>query len=80
MDEKPIKKAVYTLHQMSEDEKIREIARVREKALHDEATLLATARREGISAVARNALSMGFETDEIVKLTGLSRGEIEALR
>jgi predicted transposase/invertase (TIGR01784 family) len=96
----PIKKAVYTLYQMSEDERIRELARVREKALHDEATLLATARREGLergiaegmekgiaegrteslTEVARNALKMGFKTDEIVRLTGLTREELERLK
>ncbi len=32
---KPIQKAVMIIHKMSADEKIREIARIREKALHD---------------------------------------------
>ena len=32
---------------MSEDEKIQELARLREKALHDEASALGHARREG---------------------------------
>jgi predicted transposase/invertase (TIGR01784 family) len=76
----PIKKAVYTLHQMSEDEKIRELARVREKALHDEASMMAGAERRGKTEVARNALGMGFKTDEIVKLTGLTHDEIERLK
>ena len=35
------------IHQMSEDEKIQELARLREKALHDEASALGHARREG---------------------------------
>ena len=35
------------IHQMSDDEKIQELARLREKALHDEASALSTARREG---------------------------------
>lgn len=33
-----IQKAVMVIHQMSEDEKIQELARLREKALHDEAS------------------------------------------
>ncbi|MGN0609523.1 MAG: hypothetical protein ACI4J6_09975 [Oscillospiraceae bacterium] len=42
-----ISKAVMIIHEMSEDEKVQEIARIREKALHDEATALGHARREG---------------------------------
>jgi len=42
----PIQKAVYVIHQMSEDEKIQEMARMREKALLDEATAMSGARRE----------------------------------
>ena len=44
-----ISKAVMIIHEMSEDEKVQEIARIREKALHDEATALGHARREGIA-------------------------------
>ncbi|MCL2079081.1 MAG: Rpn family recombination-promoting nuclease/putative transposase [Oscillospiraceae bacterium] len=44
----PIQKAVYILHKMSEDEKIQEVARLREKALHDEVSALGNAKREGI--------------------------------
>ncbi len=42
-----IQKAVMVIHKMSADEKIQEIARVREKALHDEASALKGAREEG---------------------------------
>ncbi|MGN0614247.1 MAG: Rpn family recombination-promoting nuclease/putative transposase [Porcipelethomonas sp.] len=42
-----IQKAVMIIHKMSDDEKIQEAARLREKALHDEATALGHARREG---------------------------------
>lgn len=42
-----IQKAVMVIHQMSADEKMREIARMREKALHDEASALKGARDEG---------------------------------
>ena len=35
------------IYEMSEDTKIREIARLREKALHDEASALKNAKEEG---------------------------------
>lgn len=44
-----MKKAVRVILDMSEDTKIREIARMREKALHDEASYLKDAREEGIA-------------------------------
>ena len=43
-----MKKAVNVIYDMSEDTKIREIARLREKALHDEASALKNAKAEGV--------------------------------
>ena len=42
-----IQKAVLIIKEMSEDEKIQEIARIREKQMHDEATAIGHAKREG---------------------------------
>ena len=42
-----MQKAVRVIYDMSEDTRVREIARMREKALHDEATYLKEAREEG---------------------------------
>lgn len=42
-----MQKAVRVIYDMSEDAKIREIARLREKALHDEASALKNAKAEG---------------------------------
>ncbi|MDD7278019.1 MAG: Rpn family recombination-promoting nuclease/putative transposase, partial [Oscillospiraceae bacterium] len=42
-----IQKAIKTTYDMSEDTKIREYARMREKALHDEASALKNAKAEG---------------------------------
>ena len=42
-----INKAVYVLREMSADERMREIARQREKRLHDEASYMETARLQG---------------------------------
>jgi hypothetical protein len=38
------------------------------------------ARRGGHEDVARNGISMGMDTDTIVKLTGLTFEEVEGLR
>ncbi len=40
-------KAVKVIYDLSEDTRIRELARIREKALHDEASALANAKDEG---------------------------------
>lgn len=42
-----MQKAVRVIYDMSEDSKLREIARLREKALHDEASALKNAKEEG---------------------------------
>lgn len=41
-------KAVNVIYDLSEDTRIREMARIREKALHDEASALANAENKGI--------------------------------
>ena len=43
-----MKRAVNVTYDTSEETKIKEIARLREKAMHDEASALGNARREGI--------------------------------
>jgi hypothetical protein len=45
---------------MSDNEKIQELARLREKALHDEASALSTARREGYT----EGLAVGCDEHE----------------
>ena len=80
----PIQKAVYVLHKMSEDEKVQEMARIREKALHDEVSAMSGARREGraegYAEVARRLLKRNRPIDEIMEDTGLSRDEIRRLQ
>ncbi len=44
-----IQKAVRVIYDMSEDTRIREIARLREKALHDEASMMRQATEKGIA-------------------------------
>ena len=46
-NDRVMNKAVFILKTMSADEKVKEIARMREEALHEEASYLETARLEG---------------------------------
>ncbi len=61
-----ITKAVSIIYDLSEDTKIREMARLREKALHDEASALANAKSEGEA--------IGLEKGEAI---GLEKGKTE---
>ncbi len=81
--------AVNAIKQMSEDEKLKEIERIRDKSLHDEASALKTAkaegielgRTEGIEKVALNMLNQGNMTlHQIATLTGLSLPRIEEIQ
>jgi flagellar biosynthesis/type III secretory pathway protein FliH len=64
----PIQKAVKVIREMSEDVKMQEIARMREKALHDEASALNGARREGLAEGEAIGLNKG-------KAEGRAEGE-----
>ena len=55
----PMQKAVMIIHQMSDDEKIQELARLREKALHDEASALSTARKHDEASALSTARKEG---------------------
>lgn len=52
-----MQKAVKVIYNMSEDTRIREAARLREKSLHDEASALGGARREGIAEGEANIIA-----------------------
>jgi predicted transposase/invertase (TIGR01784 family) len=58
----------------------REAERLRSKARHDEAQALYNVRREEKFETARNAMQMGLSIENIMKLTGLTRQEVEDLR
>jgi len=51
-----MKKAVRVVRDMSDDTRIREAARIREKALHDEASALKNARMEGMEEGANSVI------------------------
>ena len=59
---------------MSEDEKIQELARLREKALHDEASALDHARREGEQIGIEKGEKIGIEKGERI---GIEKGKEE---
>lgn len=52
-------KAVNVIYDLSEDTRIREMARIREKALHDEASALANAKNEGKAEGRAEGISIG---------------------
>ena len=60
------------IYDMSEDTKIREIARLREKALHDEASALKNAKEEGRAEERANAIirmrALGFTEEQVRKM------------
>lgn len=94
-----VKKAEEELEYLNGDEKERELARLREKAIRDEAAAIAGATKRGREAglaegiakgvvkgaaaekveIAKKMLKENIEIDIIVKITGLSRKEIENL-
>lgn len=69
-----MKKAVRVIYDMSEDTRMREMARMREKALHDEATYLKEAREEGIAEGIASAME-SFAAK--LRARGMSEKEIE---
>ena len=73
-----ISKAVMIIHEMSADEKMQEIARIREKALHDEATALGHARREGIAEGEQIGMRKGrAELIEAMRRSGMTEEQIQ---
>jgi len=89
IDHPPIREALSRIRQLSADEEARRLAFVRERALHDEATLLKEARQEGLERgleqgrreTARGLLEQTTLDDAtIAAITQLPLAEIEALR
>jgi predicted transposase/invertase (TIGR01784 family) len=91
-----LKKAMTTLEFLSQDKKMRALARAREKALRDEISELDSARKEGIAEgeqkgraegkeigkleVAKNLLSKDMSVSEVSEVTGLLESEIAKLK
>ena len=83
-----VKKAVARLMELSNDERTRLLYESRQKMEWDNQSRMRGARAEGRSEghtenrieIARNAIKMNISTDDIAKLTGLSRKQVEDLR
>ena len=67
-----MKKAVNVIYDMSEDTRIREIARLREKAMHDEASALNHAKAEGIEEGMAQGMTKGIAQ-------GMTKGKNEII-
>ncbi|OPH54926.1 hypothetical protein BC351_29825 [Paenibacillus ferrarius] len=92
MNEPQLRKAMDTLEFLSQNEEARRLYEMRQKALHDEASMLYGAREEGKAEgkaegraegkfeVARNMLGEGIQVSLISRMTGLSEQEIERLK
>lgn len=90
-----IKDAVVTVHHMSEDEKLRKLAELREKAILDEKTIKRAAQKDGFKIghkegikegikeekinIAKKMKEMGLSIQDIVTATGLLKEDVEKL-
>lgn len=73
-------KAVNVIYDLSEDTRIREMARIREKALHDEASALANAKNEGISiGEAKGRAEAEADIIKKMKAYGMTEEQIKAV-
>lgn len=92
MEVPTMNQAINAYYAITASSEFREIERLREKARHDEAQALHHARQEGKAEgkqegiaernieIVRNLLAMDMPLNQIVKATGLTQKEIEALR
>ena len=63
-----MKDAVRVIYDMSDDTRIREIARLREKAMHDEASALGNAKREGREEIIEKMRKSGMTEEQIKQI------------
>jgi predicted transposase/invertase (TIGR01784 family) len=84
MNEPHLGKAMTALEYLSQDAEARRLYEMRQKALHDEASMLEGAREEGsfkkAVEIARKMLAKGKDIEEIVEFSGLTVEEIERLK
>lgn len=90
---KNIKNAMEELEEMSEDEELRRVAELKEKYIRDEINMRRGALEDGFNEgmqkgikeggklkqkeIAKNMIKNGIQINDIVKMTGLSKKEIE---
>ena len=70
----PIKEAAYFIRRMSADEKVKERARLEEKRLHDEASIIGTARRQGLREGLEKGRNEGRNEERIEMIGRMIKG------
>ena len=75
-----MEKAMTTLEFLSQDQQTRMLYEARQKALHDYASAIGSAKLETAKAIARGLLESGVDLEIIMKTTELSKVQIEELR
>ncbi|MHA6530555.1 PD-(D/E)XK nuclease family transposase [Paenibacillus sp. BAC0078] len=76
MNEPGIEKAMTALEYLSQDAEARRLYEMRQKYLHDEASMIEGAKEETKLEVAKNLVQMGMDLSSIAKATGLPEDEI----
>jgi len=88
VNEPTLGKAMTAFEYLSQDAEARRVYEMRQKALHDEASMLEGAREEGESLgkfkgkleVAKNMLTKGMDIPAVAERTGLSTEQLEQLK
>lgn len=80
MNEPALGKAMTALEYLSQDTEARRLYEMRQKALHDEASMLEGAREEGKLELAKSLLHMGVDMPTLAKATGLTIKELIKLK
>ena len=87
-ENKNLKEAVEKLDRISEDEKMQRIIELREKAIRDEHAIYAKGLDDGVEKgarekqieIAKSMLKENMDIEIIIKITGLTKEEIEKLK
>lgn len=88
LNEPALQKAMNTLEFLSQDDEMRRLYEMRQKALHDEASMIEGALAEGEARgelkgkieVAKNMLAKGLDVRLIAEVTGLTEAEVKKLQ
>lgn len=80
MNEPALQKAMDTLEFLSQDEEARRLYEMRQKALHDEASMIDGAKEEARREIAVKLLKRGTTVSDTAEISGLSEDEVEKLK
>ena len=83
-ENKEIKEAVVEVIKLSEDEKMRKLEELREKAIMDEKDIFRAGEDKGKTTerieIAKKILDMNLPIEQIIEVTSLTKEEIEAIK